>query len=50
MTAAEAIKALEALKKSKSWVCNGYGTIHGYRKGRLWFACQMCRWYTKPAK
>ena len=25
-------------------VCNGYGSAHGSRGGRLWFACGACRW------
>ena len=24
--------------------CEGYGSSHGFAKGRLWFACGACRW------
>lgn len=27
-----------------SWRCRGYGVFHGFRKGRMWFACSCCRW------
>lgn len=30
-------------------VCNGYGSAHGSRGGRLWFACGACRWRATPA-
>ena len=29
-------------------VCHGYGSSHGFAKGRMWFACGACRWYRKP--
>lgn len=35
-------------KKTPSpWKCNGYGTYHGHRLGRMWFACSACRWSVK---
>ena len=34
--------------KKSGWVCRGYGTPHGYRKGRMWFACGACSWYHTP--
>ena len=24
--------------------CKGFGSIHGYAKGRLWIVCEGCRW------
>lgn len=37
-------------KMKDNWQCKGYGSIHGYRKGRLWFACSMCRWNRAPSE
>ncbi len=33
-----------AAKRDDGWKCDGFGSPHGFRKGRLWFACQSCRW------
>lgn len=50
MTAQQAEEAIKNLKKSKTWVCNGFGSIHGWRHGRLWFVCAACRWHKSSKK
>jgi hypothetical protein len=34
-------------KRRPKIVCKGFGSWHGYAKGRHWFACGACRWSVK---